>query len=152
MVAAKWHTGRKALSLNLNFSFPNRISLLLTSSSYPIVLRRLGGPRSRPFTSRKMSRVKPGIEPGTSWMAVRRANYYINQAPRPRIEIKILHTTGNWTRVAGLESRDYTDHSTDEGIPMVYVSEEPARKGWKPLFQTMCTLELLLLNSLRDST
>ena len=95
MVAAKWHTGRKALSLNLNFSFPNRISLLLTSSSYPIVLRRLGGPRSRPFTSRKMSRVKPGIEPGTSWMAVRRANYYINQAPRPRIEIKILHTTGN---------------------------------------------------------
>ena len=62
----------KRLSLNLNFSFLNRISLLLISSSYPIiVLTRLGGPRSTPYTSRKISRVKPGIEPGTSWMAVR---------------------------------------------------------------------------------
>ena len=43
----------KALSLNLNFSFLNRISLLLISSSYPIVLTRLGGPRSRPNTSEK---------------------------------------------------------------------------------------------------
>ena len=43
----------KRLSLNLNFSFLNRISLLLILSSYPIVLTRLGGPRSRPYTSRK---------------------------------------------------------------------------------------------------
>ena len=43
----------KSLSLNLNFSFLNRISLLLISSSYPIVLTRLGGPHSRPYTFRK---------------------------------------------------------------------------------------------------
>ena len=54
----------KALSLNLNFSFLNRIWLLLISSSYPIVLTRLGVPRSRPYTS---------------WMAVRRANHYTKQ-------------------------------------------------------------------------
>ena len=47
----------KRLSLKLKFSFLNRISLLLMSSSYPIVLTRLGGPRSRPYTSRKISRV-----------------------------------------------------------------------------------------------
>ena len=47
----------KVLSLNLNFSFLNRISLLLISSSYSIGLTRLGGPRSRPYTSRKISRV-----------------------------------------------------------------------------------------------
>ena len=47
----------KTLSLNLNFSFLNWISLLLTSSSYPIVLTRLGGPHSGPYTSRKISRV-----------------------------------------------------------------------------------------------
>ena len=47
----------KVLSLNLNFSFLNWISLLLISSSYPIVLTRLGGPRSRPYTSKKISRV-----------------------------------------------------------------------------------------------
>ena len=49
------------------------------SSSYPIVLTRLGGPRSRPYTSRKICRVWSGIEPGTSWMAVRRANHYTKQ-------------------------------------------------------------------------
>ena len=47
----------KALSLNLNFSFLNRISLLVISSSYPIGLTRLGGPRSKPYTPRKISRV-----------------------------------------------------------------------------------------------
>ena len=47
----------KCLSLNLNFSFLNWISLFLISSSYPIVLTRLGGPRSRPYTSRKISEV-----------------------------------------------------------------------------------------------
>ena len=69
----------KRLSLNLNFSFLNRISLLLISSSDPIVFTRLGRPRSRPYTSRKISMVQPGIEPGTSWMAVRRANHYTKQ-------------------------------------------------------------------------
>ena len=44
----------KALSLNLNFSFLNQISLLLISSSYPIGLTRLGGPHSRSYTSRKI--------------------------------------------------------------------------------------------------
>ena len=39
----------KALSLNINFSFINRISLLLISSSYAIGLTRLGGPRSRTY-------------------------------------------------------------------------------------------------------
>ena len=42
------------LSLNLNFSFLNRISLLLISSSYPIVLTWLGEPRSRHYTPRKV--------------------------------------------------------------------------------------------------
>ena len=81
----------KCLSLNLNFSFLNRISLLLISSSYPIVLTKLGGPRSRPYrpTSRKMSRVQPRIERGTSWMAVRRANHYTKQQVIPTLlEIK----------------------------------------------------------------
>ena len=35
-------------SLNLNFSFLNRISLLLVSNSYSFVLKRLGGPLFRP--------------------------------------------------------------------------------------------------------
>ena len=69
----------KRLSVNLNFSFLNRISPLLISSSYPVVLTRLGGPRSRLYTSRKISRVWPGIEPGTSWTAVRRAIHYTKQ-------------------------------------------------------------------------
>ena len=47
----------KHLFLNLNFSFLNRISLLLIPNRYPIVLMRLGGPRSRTYTSRKISRV-----------------------------------------------------------------------------------------------
>ena len=67
----------KRLSLNLNFSFLNRISLLLISNSYPCPHE--AGPRSRPYTSRKISRVKPGIEPGTSWMAVKHANHYTKQ-------------------------------------------------------------------------
>ena len=75
----------KRLSLYLNFSFLNRISLLLISSTYPIVLMRLGGPRSRPYTPRNISRIYPGIEPGTSWMAVRRANHHTKQA----VDIKI---------------------------------------------------------------
>ena len=50
---------------DLNFSFLNQISLLLISSSYPIVLTRFCGPPSRPYTTRKISRVKVGIEPET---------------------------------------------------------------------------------------
>ena len=52
----------KALSLNLNFNFINRISLLVMSSSYPIVCTRLGGPRSKFYISRKICRLLPGIE------------------------------------------------------------------------------------------
>ena len=70
----------KRLSLNLYFSFLNRISLLIIWSSYPIVLTRLGGPRFRPYTSRKISRIQPGIESGTYWMTVRRSNHYTKQA------------------------------------------------------------------------
>ena len=70
----------KRLSLNLNFSFLNQISLVLISSIYEIILTRLGGPRSGPNTSWKISRIQSGIEPGTSWMAVRRANHYTKQA------------------------------------------------------------------------
>ena len=47
----------KCLSLNLNFSFLNWILLLFISSGYPIVIMRLGGLHSRPYTSRKISRV-----------------------------------------------------------------------------------------------
>ena len=43
----------KRLSLNLNFSFLNRISLLLISNSYPIVLTRLGGPVPDPILPEK---------------------------------------------------------------------------------------------------
>ena len=57
--------------LNLNFRFLKLISLLLILTSYSIVLTRLCGLCSRSHTSRKNSRVYPGIEPGTSWMAVR---------------------------------------------------------------------------------
>ena len=39
----------------------------------------LGGPRFRPYTSRKISWVQPGIELGTSWMAERRPNHYTKQ-------------------------------------------------------------------------
>ena len=66
-------------SLNLNFSFLNWILLLLISSSYPVVLTRLGGPCSRPYTSTKISMVEPGIKPRTSWMAVRCVNHYTKQ-------------------------------------------------------------------------
>ena len=69
----------KALSLNLNFSFLNRILLHLISSSYPIDLTRLGEPHSGTYTSRKISRLLPGIEPGTSRMTVRCANHYTKQ-------------------------------------------------------------------------
>ena len=44
----------KVLSHNHNFSFHNQILLLLTSSSYPIVLTGLGGP----YIPRKMSMYK----------------------------------------------------------------------------------------------
>ena len=69
----------KALSLTSNFSFVDRMSLLLISNSYTIVLTRLYGPRSRPYTSRKFSKIWPGIEPETSWLVVRRANHYAKE-------------------------------------------------------------------------
>ena len=64
---ALWLEKRVSLKLNLNFSFINRISLLLISSSYPIILTGLDGPRFRPYTSRSISRI--------SWLSVRRANH-----------------------------------------------------------------------------
>ena len=54
----KWLAQRH--SLNLNFSVLNRISVLLISSSYSIVLKRLSGPRSQIHGRIKV----PGIEPG----------------------------------------------------------------------------------------
>ena len=45
----------KELSLNLDFSFLNRIFLLLISTSYPVVLKRLGGPCSKSYIPRKIS-------------------------------------------------------------------------------------------------
>ena len=47
----------KASLFNLSFRFLNGISLLHISNSYSIVLTRLAGPRSRPYTSRNISRV-----------------------------------------------------------------------------------------------
>ena len=44
------------------------------SSSYPIVLTRLGGPRSRPNPHLKFVEVL-GIEPATSWSIVRHADH-----------------------------------------------------------------------------
>ena len=49
------------------------------SSSYPIVLTRLGGLRSRPNPHLKFVEV-PGIEPATSWSIVRHADPYTNEA------------------------------------------------------------------------
>ena len=42
-------------SINSNFSFLNRISLLLISSRYLVALIRLSGPRNRPYISRTFS-------------------------------------------------------------------------------------------------
>ena len=84
VVAARWQyrgpCGQQSAYPSTLICFLNRILLFIISSSYPIALMRLGRPRSRPYTSIKISRVKPGIEPGTSWMAVRRANHYTKQA------------------------------------------------------------------------
>ena len=46
----------EAPSLNLSFNFLIQILLLLISRSYPIVLTRLGGPRFRSYSSRKVCR------------------------------------------------------------------------------------------------
>ena len=53
--AGSFVINNKSLSLNLNFSFLNRISLI--SSSYPIFLTRLCRPHSRHYTGRQISRV-----------------------------------------------------------------------------------------------
>ena len=44
----------KALSLNLNFSFFSQISLLFISSSYPIVLIKVGDPVPDPILQEKL--------------------------------------------------------------------------------------------------
>ena len=56
------------------------------SSSYPIVLTRLGGSRSRPNPYLKFVEV-PGIEPATSWSVVRHAN---------RLEENVAHLLNRW--------------------------------------------------------
>ena len=50
--------------------------------SYPIVLTNLDVPHSRPYTSRKISRIGlwPKIESRTSWNAVGHANHYTKEA------------------------------------------------------------------------
>ena len=45
----------KRLSRNINFSFLCRISLLLTSSSYPVASTKLGGFCFRPYIPRQIS-------------------------------------------------------------------------------------------------
>ena len=49
-------------------------SATFQSSSYPIFLTRLGGPRSRPNPHLRLVEV-PGIEPASSWSVVRHANH-----------------------------------------------------------------------------
>ena len=51
------------------------------TSSYPIVLTRHGGPRSRPNPHLKFVEV-PGIEPATSWSVVNLNNNNINNCRR----------------------------------------------------------------------
>ena len=92
----------KRLSLNLNFSFFNQISLLLISSSYPIILTRLGGPRSRPYTFYGRG-LYPGIEPGTFWTAVRPANHYTKQAVTAlKSKVWWPMISGDWWRLCFL--------------------------------------------------
>ena len=57
----------KRLSLNLNVSFLHRISLLLMSSSYSIVLTRLGGPRPDPILLGKNLGNSRESNPGPLW-------------------------------------------------------------------------------------
>ena len=66
------YAGEGGASLNLNFSFLNWISLFLISSSYPIVLTRLGEPRSRSnsLLPEKICSAWPGLEPATSEIVI----------------------------------------------------------------------------------
>ena len=78
------------------------------SSSYPIVLTRLGGPRSTSNPHLKFVEV-PGIEPATSWSVVGHANHYTKGiivtkishdaklAPIPCIDWKLI---SNWDRAS----------------------------------------------------
>ena len=61
----------KRLSLNLNFSFLNRILLFLISSSYPIVLTRLSGPIPDRILSEKFLWYSRELNPGPfGWQSV----------------------------------------------------------------------------------
>ena len=53
------------LGLYLNYCFRNRILLFIVLSRYPIVLKRLCGPRSRLCSAGHIVRALPGTEPGT---------------------------------------------------------------------------------------
>ena len=70
----------KELSLNLDFIFLNRISQLLISCNYPIVLTRLDGPRFRSYIPRKKIRAYPGTEPWISGIVVSHAKHYPTEA------------------------------------------------------------------------
>ena len=61
--------------LTLTFLIRSDISL---SNSYPIVLKRLGGPYSRP-NPLKIVEVQ-GTEPATSWLVNRHADHSANDA------------------------------------------------------------------------
>ena len=63
------------VSKTLNFNFPNWISLLLISSSYPIVLTRLGGPIPDPILLEKFLEYSQESNPGPLGVAVRRVNH-----------------------------------------------------------------------------
>ena len=59
--------------------FLNRISVLFIQVATQLSSRGWVGPVQDPILPEKFVG-QPGIEPGTSWMAVRRANHYTKQA------------------------------------------------------------------------
>ena len=71
----------ECLSLNLNFSFLNRILLLHIEVAIQLSSRGWVDPVPDHILPEKFleQALQPGIEPGTSWMAVRRANHYTKQ-------------------------------------------------------------------------
>ena len=69
----------KHLSLNHNFSFLNRISLLLIQVAIQMSSRGWVDPVPDPILPEKFLGYSRGIELGTSWIAVRRANHYTKQ-------------------------------------------------------------------------
>ena len=75
----------KRLSLNLNFSFLNRIRYFSYQVATQSSSRGWVDPVPDPILPEKFLGYSRGIAPGTSWMAVRRANHYTKQAVKPHI-------------------------------------------------------------------